>query len=510
MSVRRIRNGSARPPSAGLAVPGLVVPGQGLSRRKVLGRAAGAGLLAMPAASLLASCATGGGEEDDGGNDDDRNNENPFGFVANDQVDAVFFTGGFGTEYPQALKAAFETRWPEAQVGVTTTETIATEMQPRFAGGNPPDFMNNSGDDALPLSGLVNDGAIHPLTELLDAPSIDDPNVTVRDSLDPSVMNEGVFGGTLYALNYVRSTYGMWYNAKLFRDNGWTPPTTWTEFLTLADQMKAADVAPFVNGNVTAHFYLFNMLMEWINLEGGHEAVIAIDNLEPDAWHQPAVVTAAQRMRELVDSDLIYPGMDGLNHIQAQQAWLDGEAGFLWCGTWLEGEMSDPAALEENGVTDGGIPADFEMTMAAPWAPSDNPIIAPGSVRTAAGEMFTIPTDGPNRAGGLELMRVMCSKAYANEFSALTNNTTVVKGSGETVESEPLKTALAVSSASPENLFWRWDTWYNTKMYQETMQLQIIELLAGRISPEELLDSMQAAADEVKDDPETEKFTREA
>lgn len=513
MSVRRTRHSPARPPGATtrLAGPRRAPAGSGAgqqTRRTLLGRAAAAGLLATPAAGLLGACATGGG--DDGDEAGAQTDDNPFSFDPTSNVDAVFFTGGFGTEYPNALKEVFETRYPEATVGVTGTETIATEVQPRFAGGNPPDFLNNSGDNEIAPDGLVNDGAVHPLTELMDAPSLDDPNQTVRETLIPNVVEEGSFGGTMYELNFVASTYGIWYNAALFRDRGWTPPATWSDFLALAEEMQAAGIAPFINGNATGLWYMNNVFMEWINLEGGHEATIAIDNLEPDAWRQPAVVTAAERLQELVDRDLFYPGAEGLSHIQAQQAWLDGEAGLLWCGTWLEAEMSDEATLEEHDVGGGGIPADFEMAMAAPWAPSDDPALPYGSVRFAPGEPFVIPTEAANRAGGLELMRVMLTREFADRFAQLTKNNTVVKGAGQNVDSAALASASEVSGNAPEALVWRWEGWYNDGIYVNAMEPMIGEVMAGRASAQDLVDALQDAADKVAADDGIEKHTRQA
>lgn len=480
-----------------------------LTRRRLLGRAAATGALAVPASALLGACAAGGGSDEDEPAGE-RSDDNPFGFDPTSNVDAVFFTGGFGTEYPEALKEVFEARYPQAQVGVTTTETVATEMQPRFAGGNPPDFMNNSGDDEMPIDGLVNDGAVYPLTELMDAPSLDDPGKTVRETLIPGVEEEGSVGGVMYRLNFVASTYGIWYNAGLFRAHGWTPPATWSEFLALAEEMKAEGIAPFINGNQNGLWYLQNVLMEWINLEGGHDAVIAIDNLEPGAWRAPAVVTATERLQELVDGGLFYPGAEGLTHIQAQQAWLDGEAAMLWCGTWLEGEMSDGAVLAEHEVSGGGIPADFEMTMAAPWPPSDNPALPYGSVRFAPGEPYVIPTDSPNRAGGLELMRTMLTREYADRFAALTKNNTVVQGAGQNVDSGALASASAVAGSAPERLVWRWESWYNAQLYVDVMEPMIGEVMAGRATAAELIDAMQDAADKVAADDSIEKFTRDS
>lgn len=469
-----------------------------LSRRQVLGRAAAAGLLATPAAALLSSCATGGGT-DNGDDGSEATDDNPFGFDSSSDVDAVFFTGGFGEAYPTAMEEEFADRYPDARIGVLGTETIATEVQPRFAGGTPPDVLNNSGDDQLAIDGLVADGAVLPLTDLMDAPSLDDPSQKVRDTLVAGVEQAGSFGGVMYALNYTNTAYGMWYDAKLFRDHGWSPPATWSDFLALAGDMRAEGIAPFIHQGQHP-WYMQNVFMEWVYRQGGLETMLAIDNLEPDAWRQPAVVQAAERLQELVDSDLVYAGAEGLDHIQSQQAWLDGEAAFIWCGTWLEGEMS----------ADGSIPDDFEMTLLAPWAPSDDPATPAGTVRNQPGEPFVVPADAANTAGGLEFLRVMLSRSAADRFSELTSSFTVVQGTGSNVDSAALASAAEVSSAAPATMDWKWLGWYEGPMFVDTMEPMLGEVMAGRASAADLIDAMQEAADNVAADDSIEKFTREA
>lgn len=464
-----------------------------VTRRRLLGRAAAAGLLATPAASLLAACATSGGDNGTGAGE--VTDDNPFGFDPASQVDAVFFTGGFGTEYPEAFKRLFEERYPEAEVGVQGTETIGTVVQPRFAGGNPPDLLNNSGDDLLDLSGLVNDGAVLDLAPLLDAPSLDDPNARVRDVLQPGTIEAGTFGNRMYALNYSYSTYGMWYDARLFREHGWTPPTSWSEFLALAEEMQQAGIAPFIHQGQHP-WYIHNVFMEWVYAEGGLDAVLKIDNLEPDAWRQDAVMVAAARLHEMVENGLIYPGSAGLSHTESQQLWLDNEAGFIWCGSWLENEMAETT------------PPGFEMTLAAPWAPSDSPATPAGSLRVGAGEQFVVPAQAANTAGGLEFLRLMCSRAAGQAWAELTRSTSVVIGSAEGVESTALVSAAQVAAAAPEVMDWKALGWYGT-IYEE-LEAEIAELMAGRSTPEDLIDRVQAEADRVADDDSIEKFTREA
>ena len=40
----------------------------------------------------------------------------------------------------------------------------------------------------------------------------------------------------------------MWYNKKVFADNGLKPPTTWDEFFKVADALKAKGIVPLVIG----------------------------------------------------------------------------------------------------------------------------------------------------------------------------------------------------------------------------------------------------------------------
>jgi N-acetylglucosamine transport system substrate-binding protein len=482
MSIRPITYRAARPPSP-------------LTRRRLLGRAAAAGLLVSPAATLLGACATGNDDGDDGGEDQTANN--PFGFDETSQIDAVYFTGGFGEEYPDAIKEAFDARYPNAQLGAQKTETIATVVQPRFAGGTPPDMVNNSGADEMDLAGLVNDGAVLDLTPLLDAPSIDDPNVLVRDTLQPGTAEAGMFGDKMFALNYSYSTYGVWYDAALFGQHGWTPPTTWDEFLALADEMEAAGIAPFIHTGVHP-WYIHNVFMEWIYREGGLPTVLAIDNLEPDAWRADPVVLAAERLQELVDRGFVYPGAEGLDHTESQQVWLDHGAGLIWNGSWLENEMRDTT------------PPEFEMTFAPPWAPSNNPATPYGTMRVGAGEPFIVPADAANTAGGLELLRVMLAKDTASKFTQLTSSMTVVVDSAAGVDSTALVSATEAATAAPEVMDWKALGWYGANLMDDALLPEISELMAGRSSPEKLIDRIQAAADAVAEDDSIEKFTRDA
>ncbi|WP_165368240.1 twin-arginine translocation signal domain-containing protein, partial [Phytoactinopolyspora endophytica] len=203
------------------------------TRRRFLQQMAVGGLAVGPGSAALASCAFGGDDDDDtessteetGG---DATEENPLGIAEDESVEIYIFDGGFGDEYATELhQPIFSDRWPDVQIDHHAAVDIGGELQTRFAAGDPPDFINNSGDGAMDNGQLVSDGLLQDLTELFDAPSWDDPNTPVRDTLIPGTIEQGTYDGTPYVLNYAFTVFGIWYNKTLMDDNGWPVPTTW-------------------------------------------------------------------------------------------------------------------------------------------------------------------------------------------------------------------------------------------------------------------------------------------
>src|SRR6185295_9300239 len=128
-----------------------------LSRRSVLQRAAIAGVVATPAAGLLAACASGGdsGNNDTGGT---KSADNPFGVKDGSTVKVVVFNGGLGDEYAKKDVTLFNAKHGKVTVSLSSTQKIKTEEQPKMT-NTPSDLINNSGADNMDTSTLINEGA---------------------------------------------------------------------------------------------------------------------------------------------------------------------------------------------------------------------------------------------------------------------------------------------------------------------------------------------------------------
>ena len=447
--------------------------------------------------ALLAGCAVSGGggapSSNPASSQGSSDPNNPFGVSASAPLEVVIFKGGFGDDYAKYVESLYTKAFPGATITHNGVQKIQDVLQPRFVAGNPPDVVDNSGPAALNLATLQQSGQLMDLQQLLDAPSVDDPSITVGASLLPG--GAGDLGNSIVAINYAYTVYGFWYNQDLFAQHGWTYPQTWDELLALCAKMKAAGIAPFTyQGKYPSYFV--DPLMQMIGKAGGMQAVLDIDNLTPNAWRAQPVVDSVNAIEQLVTNGYILPGSEGLSHTESQQAWIDGEAALIPCGSWLENEMKST------------LPSGFRMAVGATPSVTAHDVLPAGAIEASASESFIVPKDGKNAAGGQEFLRQMLSKAAASKFSELTGSLTTVKGAGADVTNSPGLTSsrTAVAAAGDNIVNFRFAGWYGD-MYN-TISTAMGELLAGRITAADFIDRAQAAADKTASDPDVVKYHR--
>ncbi|MBB1262267.1 N-acetylglucosamine/diacetylchitobiose ABC transporter substrate-binding protein [Streptomyces alkaliterrae] len=468
-----------------------------VGRRDLFKRAAALGLFAVPGVAALSACASGGGDGGDVIKRGPTSKENPFGVTKGNPLDVVVFKGGFGDEYAKQWESAFAEKY-DAKISHLGTQEIRGKLQPRFNRGTPPDVIDNSGAQSIKLDVLHKQDQLTDLTELLDAPSVDDPNKKVRDTLIPGTAEKGFFGGKMHALNYVYTIWGLWYSGKLFKDNGWTPPKTWDDFIALMTEAKKKGIAGFAHQG--KHPYYMNVvIMDLIAKTGGLDAMRAIDNLDPKAFvGNDAAKRSIEAVYEIVDKGLLLPGTNGLDHVESQTAWNENKALFVPSGSWLENEQLK------------STPADFDMAF-LPVPVLDDSAMPFHALRAGAGEPFIVPAKAKNQPGGLEFLRQMLSKEWSTSFAKEVSSLSIVEGAVDPgVKLRPgIKSAVAAVDACPvEDRFdYLYTEWYSEM--DESIRGATSELMAKRIKPAEWLKKAQAAVDKAAKDPASKNNKRD-
>ena len=146
---------------------------------------------------------------------------NPLGIAEDKPFEVVIFDGGLGDAYFTDIhQPLFKTKYPKIEIKHSRPRR-SPALQPRLAGGTPPEVIHNQGANAMDTGALVQDGQLFDLTTLLEAPSWDDPNVKVRDTILPSAIELGTYDGKYSVLTYTSGVWGIWYSKKQFEENGW-------------------------------------------------------------------------------------------------------------------------------------------------------------------------------------------------------------------------------------------------------------------------------------------------
>ncbi|MDR0594975.1 MAG: N-acetylglucosamine/diacetylchitobiose ABC transporter substrate-binding protein, partial [Bifidobacteriaceae bacterium] len=421
---------------------------------------AGVAMLAL-AFSALAACASGGGGDSskspaaNTGTDTDTGTDtgdadNPFGLEAGSTIDAVVFDGGYKSDYVDFAGEVLKSKFPDVTVNVTATSEINAEMQPRFVGGNPPDLLDNQGAQQIPLASVIE--SLATWDELWEANTYE--GVKIADAVYPGIKETGTFNGKFVQVPYVMTLWAFYYSQSLFDANGWTPPKTWDEALTLCDAAKAKDLKLFVWGKEAASYWKY-LAVDSAVKQGGVEVVERIANLEPGAWSDPTLRTVLDKYKQIIDNGCFVPGGSGQQFTQAQAQWSNDQAALLYyTGSWIENEMANATA------------DDFQMTAWPALVVDEATAVLPfNTAHAGADEKFVLPAQGANKAGGLELMRAMLSKDAAANFAKTRLAPTIVK---DTVPDDGFgSTALASTVkliAESENTFsWSfggYDTYY--------------------------------------------------
>ncbi|MDJ1133627.1 N-acetylglucosamine/diacetylchitobiose ABC transporter substrate-binding protein [Streptomyces iconiensis] len=469
-----------------------------VNRRDVMKRATAAGLLAVPAVGALSSCATGGGD-DKKSEEGKKSAKNPLGVKEDAALQVYIFNGGYDDKYAQFVTDMYKKRYPDAKVDQKATEKIATQVQPRLVKGDPPDMVNNSGEDVMNIGKLVKNKQAADYEALLDAPSWDDPKVKVRDVLVPGTVEMGTFGTKgCYQLNIAMTVYGNWYSQKMLDETLEVEyPKTWDDMIAVCKKAKSKGIHGWTYPGGHPRYMLFSMYAMFAQV-GGRKVLEAMDYLEPNAWKHDAIKSVFEAFEELVAKKYVLGGFDGKEaHIEAQTAWTKGSAVFIPDGSWVENEAKDTT------------PKDFRMTVGATPSLDKSDVMPFGTLYAPPGEPFMLPADAQNLRGGMEWLRMMYSKEAARNFFKEVSSIPAVKGAIDGMDLPPGvdSSQKAIKAAGDNIVIPFFKEWY-TELFEQDFNGVMGKFMLGDMTVKQAMDTMQKACDRIAKDPDIDKIKK--
>ena len=170
--------------------------------------------------------------------------------------------------------------------------------------------------------------------------------------------------GKKYAVPINAYPWVMLYRKSFFEKNGWTPPKTWDEFVTLAKKIKAAGIIPlaFADKDGWPAQGTFDILNMRLNGYKFHADLLA----GKEKWTDPKVQDVFKKWAELLP--YTQPDPLGRTWQEGAQAWATNKAAMYFLGTFANEQVppADQADVDFFPFPTLGTKWDSEMGIDAP------------------------------------------------------------------------------------------------------------------------------------------------
>lgn len=233
----------------------------------------------------------------------------------------------------QAVSKAFEAKYPKVKVNLSAVpnENYNQARSARLTAGSVdivvafprevPSYVpaSNEGDDAR----LADEGGYLDLT-----------GQPFLKSFNPTVLDAAKYKGKNYTVPTGLSYYtGMFYNKKIFSENGLQVPTTWSELLQTCAALKAKGIVPLgIAGKDSAGVMTLGVA------EGEYPSADAMNTLAKDLYAGSAKLNAGKQLDVLNKVQTLYgyaePNFAGVSYATMTADFVNGKFAMMPDGTW--------------------------------------------------------------------------------------------------------------------------------------------------------------------------------
>ncbi|MCI9677646.1 MAG: carbohydrate ABC transporter substrate-binding protein [Oscillospiraceae bacterium] len=263
-------------------------------------------------------------------------------------ITVAALASGYEEAYPgmwQEVCNAFTTE-TGIEVNLICDKNLEDVIGPSMQGGDFPDVIHlATGREKGLTEQFIKDRNIADLTDVLSM-TIPGESAKVGDKIvggftDTSVTNPYGDGKTYLAPMFY-SPCGLFYNAGLFEEKGWSVPTTWDEMWELGDKAHAEDPEMYLFTYPTTG-YFDTFIPSMLYSAGGVDFYNKALRYEEGIWDTPEAQTFFDITAKLASyTNPITPAQaNDQDFTQNQQLVLDNKALFMPNGTWVVGEMAE-------------------------------------------------------------------------------------------------------------------------------------------------------------------------
>lgn len=305
--------------------------------------------------------------------------------------------------WQQSVVDAYQKAYPNVDTEIVFCgRDIITQYQSKLNDKGASDFPDLISQKDGTLFPLVKDGLLLNLDEEFKTKAYDQDMLwgdTFINELKVSLQVDG----KNYFVPEGMYTHGFFYDANLFKKLNIKVPTTWNEFVTAANILKANGIAPLALDGTLADYNDWYYCRFAERLAGTEELVRAAAG-EITFASNPKFLEAAKYIQFMVDNKYFQEGAAGSVFPSAQALFVQGKAGMFFCGAWIPTEMESqtPATMDMKMFALPVLPNSVSPTHEEIWA-----------------NCFAITSDAKNKENAVNFLKVFSSMGVQEAKSAL-------------------------------------------------------------------------------------------
>ena len=280
---------------------------------------------------------------------------------------------GFGDTWIYELEAIFEAQHPEIDVDITSEYDVNTLIKKNLESSkNLDDIYISIGNE---WKSYAAEGYFAELDEYLN--DVVD-GVALKDKVSYEYADSIYFTNSdgsksCYRLPWTSGIGGIYYNKKMFEENGWEVPNTYEELVALCEVICDPDnpipvkgskkdaVKPFAYSGANTDYFDYTVYNWWAQIVGTdaideflkYESASNYDAASNNTY--AALKTATRYWQGLFadsngngESKYVISGSKSKTAEQAQKEFVNGYAAMMFNGDWLYNELIDYNASKDN------------------------------------------------------------------------------------------------------------------------------------------------------------------
>jgi raffinose/stachyose/melibiose transport system substrate-binding protein len=301
----------------------------------------------------------------------------------------------------------------------------------------------------------------------------------VLSDVEPAAVSsiDSLYGG-FYVLPTQLNIEGIFYNKKIFAQDGISVPTTWSQLVADAATLQAKGVQPF-SASGQQGWPITRLISNYLERSVGPTALSAVASGTAKLT-DPQYVAAAQAIASLGSKGYFGKGVESIDYNTSVNTFLTGKAAMLYMGSWVLSSVAAPSSDTVGASNIGFMP--FPNVAGGAGNSSQYP--------ANVGLPYTLnaKTLGPKSAAWLKCIvqnyGSVSLKSYAT-FTGFVSNPAVT---GLT----PLETQVQqIISGTKQSVLW-FEALFSTQATTVSQQ-DAAPLVNGSMSPSSFMNAVQSA-----------------